>query len=117
MSTTSGDSLTSAVAGAVQRSSTLRKELGLFDLMLAQMLVIIVPDYLGTSVKAGSAQVVFWIAGILLFFLPLALLVVHMNRLLPVEGGLYEWARIAFNDQLGFMVRGICGCMGSCTSE
>jgi hypothetical protein len=27
-----------------------------------------------------------------------------MSRRLPVEGGLYEWARIAFNDQIGFLV-------------
>ena len=38
------------------------------------------------------------------FFVPLALVVIHMSRLLPVEGGLYEWARIAFNDQIGFLV-------------
>ncbi len=27
-----------------------------------------------------------------------------MSRLLPIEGGLYEWARLAFNDQIGFLV-------------
>jgi amino acid transporter len=27
-----------------------------------------------------------------------------LNRRLPIEGGLYEWARIAFNDQIGFLV-------------
>jgi amino acid transporter len=85
-------------------SSALRKELGLFDLVLAQILIIIVADYMGTAVKAGSAHVVFWILAIVAFFVPLALVVVHMSRLLPVEGGLYEWARIAFNDQIGFLV-------------
>ena len=40
----------------------------------------------------------------LLFFIPLALIVVHLNRLMPLEGGLYEWARLAFNDQIGFLV-------------
>ena len=86
------------------RSRGLRKELGLFDLVMAQMLVIVVPDYFGTAIKAGDAHVVFWIAGTLLFFLPLAAVVMHMNRQLPLEGGLYEWARIAFGDQLGFLV-------------
>ncbi|HTS35116.1 MAG TPA: APC family permease [Candidatus Solibacter sp.] len=85
-------------------SSALRKELGLFDLVLAQILIIIVADYMGTAVKAGASHVVFWIVAILSFFLPLALVVIHMSRLLPVEGGLYEWARIAFNDQIGFLV-------------
>jgi amino acid transporter len=88
----------------VAARSGLRKELGLFDLVMAQILVIVVADYFGTAVKAGDAHVVFWIAGTLLFFLPLAAVVMHMNRRLPLEGGLYEWARIAFGDQLGFLV-------------
>ena len=82
----------------------LRKELGLLDLVLAQILIIIVADYMGTAVKAGSSHVVFWLLAIAAFFFPLALVVIHMSRLLPVEGGLYEWARIAFNDQIGFLV-------------
>jgi amino acid transporter len=85
-------------------SAVLRKELGLFDLVLAQILIIIVADYMGTAVKAGSSHVAFWILAIVSFFVPLALVVIHMSRLLPVEGGLYEWARVAFNDQIGFLV-------------
>jgi glutamate:GABA antiporter len=88
----------------VPPSTALRKELGLLDLVLAQLLIIIVADYMGTAVKAGSSHVVFWILAILTFFIPEALVVIHLSRLLPVEGGLYEWARIAFNDQVGFLV-------------
>lgn len=92
-------------AEAVQsHSADLRKELGLFDLVLAQLLIIIVADYMGTAVKAGSSHVVYWLCAIAFFFVPQALVVIHMSRLLPVEGGLYEWARIAFNDQIGFLV-------------
>ncbi len=92
-------------AEAVQsHSAALRKELGLFDLVLAQLLIIIVADYIGTAVKAGSSHVVYWLCAIAFFFVPQALVVIHMSRLLPVEGGLYEWARIAFNDQIGFLV-------------
>jgi len=92
-------------AEAVQsHSSALRKELGLLDLVLAQILIVIVPDYMGTAAKAGSSHVVLWVLGIFSFFLPLSLVVIHMSRQLPVEGGLYEWARIAFNDQIGFLV-------------
>ncbi|MGC1648263.1 MAG: APC family permease [Candidatus Sulfotelmatobacter sp.] len=92
-------------AEAVQaHSADLRKELGLFDLVLAQLLIIIVADYMGTAVKAGSSHVVYWLCAIAFFFVPQALVVIHMSRLLPVEGGLYEWARMAFNDQIGFLV-------------
>src|SRR5438309_5663523 len=91
-------------AGVQSHSSALRKELGLVDLVLAQILIILVADYMGTAVKAGASHVVFWLLAIVTFFAPLALVVIHLSRLLPVEGGLYEWARIAFNDQIGFLV-------------
>src|SRR5438270_7613293 len=91
-------------AGVQSHSSALRKELGLLDLVLAQILIILVADYMGTAVKAGASHVVFWLLAIVTFFAPLALVVIHLSRLLPVEGGLYEWARIGFNDQIGFLV-------------
>jgi glutamate:GABA antiporter len=87
-----------------QSHAGLRRELGLFDLVLAQILLVIVPDFFGTAVKAGSSHVVLWLTAMLLFFIPLALIVAHLNRLMPLEGGLYEWARLAFNDQIGFLV-------------
>lgn len=74
------------------------------DLVLAQILLVVVPDFFGSAVKAGPAHVVLWLSAIVLFFVPLALIVAHLNRLMPLEGGLYEWARLAFNDQIGFLV-------------
>jgi amino acid transporter len=96
--------LSSATASVQAHSATLHKELGLIDLVLAQILIVIVVDYMGTAVKAGSSHVVFWALAIFSFFLPLSLVVIHMSQRLPVEGGLYEWARIAFNDRIGFLV-------------
>ena len=63
-----------------------------------------IPDFFGTAVKAGPAHVALWLFAIVLFFVPLAFVVAHLNRLMPLEGGLYEWARLAFNDQIGFLV-------------
>jgi len=85
-------------------SAALRKELGLFDLVMAQVLLVIVLDFFGTAAKAGSSHVVFWLLAFILFFIPLAMVVAHLNRLMPLEGGLYEWARLAFGDQIGFLV-------------
>jgi amino acid transporter len=104
VSTTPNPSLAAVEANVQARSRVLRKELGLRDLVLAQILIILVADYMGTAVKAGTSHVVFWILAILTFFVPLALVVMHLSRVLPVEGGLYEWARVAFNDQIGFLV-------------
>ena len=97
-------SLQSAEAEVQSHSAVLRRELGLLDLVLAQILLVVVPDFFGTAVKAGPAHVVLWLSAMLLFFIPLALIVAHLNRLMPLEGGLYEWARLAFNDQIGFLV-------------
>jgi glutamate:GABA antiporter len=85
-------------------SSSLRRELGIADLVLAQILVIIVPEFFGTAVRAGASHVVLWILAIVLFFIPHALVVARLNRLLPLEGGLYEWARFGFGDRIGFLV-------------
>jgi amino acid transporter len=93
-----------AGADAQLHSAELRKELGLFDLVMAQVLLVIVLDFFGTAAKAGTAQVVFWFVAFVLFFIPLAMVVAHLNRLMPLEGGLYEWARLAFCDQVGFLV-------------
>ena len=84
-------------------SAGLRRELGIVDLALAQVLILIVPEFFGTAVKAGSSHVVLWIFAIVLFFIPQAFVVAHLNRLIPLEGGLYEWARIGFSDRVGFL--------------
>lgn len=84
-------------------ATALRKEFRFRDLVLAQIVIVVVPDFFGTAARAGRAHVVFWLLGIALFFIPVTLLVVHLNRLMPLEGGLYEWARLAFNDQAGFL--------------
>jgi amino acid transporter len=96
--------LESAEAEVQSHSASLRRELGLLDLVLAQILLVVIPDFFGTAVKAGPSHAVLWLSAMLVFFVPLALVVTHLNRLMPLEGGLYEWARLAFNDQIGFLV-------------
>jgi amino acid transporter len=85
-------------------TTALRKELGLLDLILATILFVVVPDFFGTAVKAGAAHVALWLLGIALFFIPQVFVVSHLNRPMPIEGGLYEWARHAFGDAIGFLV-------------
>jgi glutamate:GABA antiporter len=104
LATANNSSLKTAEAAVRAHSTALRKELGLFDLVLAQILIIIVPEFFGTAVKAGSSHVVLWLLAIVLFFIPHAFVVAHLNRLMPLEGGLYEWARLGFSDRTGFLV-------------
>ena len=104
MATADNPSLRQAEAEVQSHSAGLRRELSLVDLIFAQILLVVVPDFFGTAVKAGPAHVILWLSAMALFFVPLALIVAHLNRLMPIEGGLYEWARLAFNDQTGFLV-------------
>jgi glutamate:GABA antiporter len=87
-----------------ERSAGLRKELGLFDLVLTQVVFVVGTIWVGWAAKLGHSQMVFWLLAILTFYLPLAAVVIYLNRLMPLEGGLYQWAKLAFNDFIAFMV-------------
>ena len=87
-----------------QRSAVFKKELGLFDLVLTQVVFVVGTIWVGHAAKLGNEQNVFWILAIITFYLPLAGAVIFINRLMPLEGGLYQWAKFAFNDFVAFMV-------------
>jgi len=94
-----------AAVGAVQaRSVELKRELGLFDLVLTQVMFIVGAQWVGTAAMLGHAQVFYWLLAMALFYLPQAAVVIHLNRLMPLEGGLYQWAKLGFNDGVGFLV-------------
>jgi glutamate:GABA antiporter len=86
------------------RSGVLKKELGLFDLVLTQVVFVVGTIWVGWAAKLGTDQTVFWLLAIVTFYLPLAAAVIFLNRLMPLEGGLYQWAKLAFNDFIAFMV-------------
>jgi glutamate:GABA antiporter len=87
-----------------QDESRLRKELGLRDLALAQVLSVVGSSWVGVAASLGKAHVVFWLGAMLLFYVPLALVVIYLNRLMPLEGGLYQWAKLGFNPFWGFLI-------------
>lgn len=85
-------------------SAELKKELGLRDLVFTQILFVAGFTNLGTAAKLGSSHVVFWLLGVVFFYIPLAMVVIHLNRWRPLEGGLYQWASAAFGSLTGFLV-------------
>src|SRR4029078_5345069 len=91
---------TSTKPGAVE----LRRDLGLADLTLTQILFIVGLPWVGVAAKQGPAHVVFWLPPIAFFYRPSAAVVIHLNRAMPLEGGLYQWAKIGLNDLTGFLV-------------
>src|ERR1051325_10632990 len=86
------------------RSAVFKKELGLFDLVLTQVVFVVGTFWVGWAARLGHEQNVFWILAIITFYLPLAAAVIFLNRLMPLEGGLYQWSKLAFNDFVAFMV-------------
>jgi len=87
-----------------QRSEVFKKELGLTDLALTQILFIVGLPWIGVAAKQGPSHVVLWVVAILLFYIPSAVVVIYLNRIMPLEGGLYQWAKLGFNEMFGFLV-------------
>ncbi len=86
------------------RSASLKKELGLFDLVLTQVVFVVGTIWVGWAAQLGRHQMAYWVLAIITFYLPLAAVVIFLNRLAPLEGGVYQWAKVAFNDFIAFMV-------------
>jgi len=87
-----------------QQSAALKKPLALRDLVLTQILFVVGSSWVGTAAKLGQAHLFFWSLAILLFYIPQALVVIYLSRVMPLEGGIYQWAKLAFNEFAGFMV-------------
>ena len=86
------------------RQREFRKELGLKDLVIGQILNIVGLYWVGVAARLGPSHLAFWLLGIALFYLPSAAVVIYLNTAHPLEGGLYEWARLGFNEFAGFLV-------------
>jgi amino acid transporter len=81
----------------------LHRPLRLGDLVLAQILCVVGSSWVGVAGGLGRAQSLIWVAAMLVFYVPMAASVICLNRAMPLEGGLYVWARAAFGDLGGFL--------------
>ncbi|MFZ3330749.1 MAG: APC family permease [Candidatus Acidiferrales bacterium] len=81
----------------------LKRQLGLRDLVLAQVLCVVGSGWVGVAAELGRAQALTWVAAMLLFYFPMAAVVIGLNRIMPLEGGLYVWAHRAFGGLGGFL--------------
>lgn len=87
-----------------QHSVALKKPLGLRDLVLTQILFVVGSSWVGAAAKLGQAHLFFWLLAILFFYIPQAAVVIYLNRIMPLEGGIYQWAKLGFNEFAGFIV-------------
>src|SRR5580692_5754548 len=88
----------------VAHSAELKRELGLPNLVFTQILFVIGLSWVGAAAKLGSSHTTFWLLAVVLFYIPSAIVVVHLSRRMPLEGGLYQWAKIGFGERAGFLV-------------
>ncbi|MGI4829384.1 MAG: APC family permease [Janthinobacterium lividum] len=84
-------------------SHALPRQMRLRDLVLAQILTVVGSSWVGIAAGLGQAQLVAWLVAFALFYAPMAVAVYFLNREMPLEGGLYVWARRAFGEAAGFM--------------
>jgi amino acid transporter len=90
------------IARAEAQSASLKRELRLPDLVLLQVLLIVGLPWIGYAAKLGGSHVALWLAAILLFYFPLAGTVIYLSRMLPLEGGVYQWVKIGLSPFAGF---------------
>jgi len=101
---TETSNLAKAEATVQAHSESLKKELGVSNLALTQILFIVGLSWIGVAGKLGPSHVVFWLLALVLFFIPSAVVVIYLNNLMPLEGGLYQWAKLGFNQSVGFLL-------------
>ncbi len=75
--------------------------------MLFNVVAIVGIRWLSLAASTGPSSISLWILALVLFFLPQAVAVIYLNKKYPVEGGVYEWAKIEFGEFHGF-VAGWC---------
>jgi amino acid transporter len=95
--------MTMPVATASDSGHELRRQMRLRDLVLAQILTVVGSSWVGIAAGVGSAQFLVWLLAFAGFYTPMAVAVYYLNREMPLEGGLYSWARRSFGDAIGFM--------------
>jgi amino acid transporter len=81
----------------------LKRELKLRDLVLMQLLVVLGLNFSGYAAKQGRSQVVLWLLAIALFYLPQAAIVIKLSRVIPIEGGVYQWVKQGISPFAGYM--------------
>jgi glutamate:GABA antiporter len=97
-------SLAAAEARVEAHSASLKKELGVRDLALTQILFIIGLTWIGVAGTLGPSHIVLWLLAMAFFYLPMSAVVIYLNQLMPLEGGLYQWAKLGFNPTVGFLL-------------
>jgi glutamate:GABA antiporter len=83
-------------AAATREKTKLRKVLGRADLVLFTACAILGFDTVAASAQAGAQAITWLVISLVIFLVPYGMLTAELGSAFPVEGGPYEWARLAF---------------------
>lgn len=83
--------------------TTLKRELGLRDLVLFNVAAVVSTRWIGTAAHAGSGSLTLWILAVAFFLVPSAVVVAHLSRCFPEQGGFYIWTREAFGERHAYL--------------
>ena len=81
---------------AIKEKAKLRKVLGRFDLVLFTGCAILGLDSVAAAAQAGAQAITWLVISLIIFLVPYGMLTAELGAAFPVEGGPYEWARMAF---------------------
>ncbi len=93
----------SALAAAPPAHPELRRTLGLWDLVLLNVVAVVNLNLVPVAAAGGFPSLTLWIAGLLFFFLPQGIAVAEFGARYPEEGGIYSWAKKCFGEFHGFL--------------
>ena len=87
----------------ISTAPALRRELGLWDIVLFNIAAVLGPRWIARAAHAGESSLSLWLIAAIFFFLPTALVIVELSTRFPHEGGIYIWTKEAFGDFHGFI--------------
>src|SRR5215470_2613547 len=81
----------------------LKRELGFWDLVFFHISAIVGLRWLAIAAAVGYSSILIWILAFFSFFLPQTYVVLSLTKRWPLEGGLYEWTKMALGRTHGFI--------------
>jgi len=91
-----------AHAETVGAPPSLPRALGLWDVVLFNVVAIVGLRWLATAAQLGAQSITLWLLALVFFFVPSGLAVTELATRMPGEGGVYLWTKEAFGDAHGF---------------
>jgi amino acid transporter len=91
------------VSEPAQSGGALRRELGLWDVVMFNVAAILGLRWLSTAAATGPSSITLWVLAFAFFFVPQGLTVIELSTRYPEEGGIYRWTQRAFGNFHGFV--------------